>query len=1236
MRSLFPNSFDLRLLRGPRAEQFNSAPDAFQQLVGDGLKSMVDHHAEVSTTKGIDGSIDVFIEGNCQLTEPFDGLPLPLIIECKSHDDSLGRVAENILAEWGKLSKKLQGQAKENWPGLFTPWKRARGYAYCVSANIPNKQTRSNLQSNIKDFFDSLEPSQRPPIDEIRILDWSDLRGWFDKITSIADAWLGVGLDLILDHKNYCDGLSGFRKYLLASELPFVPPEDDSPLHPDKLLKRLEESVNQRGVMLVGAGGIGKTRTSFEVANRAKAQGWRVLHVLPGEPGITAEDLSEIVLPNPIRTLLIFDYIDQMQRLDLGSIRRSLLPEVNKRGGQLTFLANSRPLWMKTSNPERDELFTVFPLRPSEEQTARVTETVIYRVAPKACNIVGHDEVKRICGGRAIIALLVARELERRAEAGTLPDLDTRTLRTGDLVQWLRRRLMEDKMIRSVTVESLSLAPVKPDSSMVAAAAALACAPGEEEFLVAVAESSISTLSGDVSIAQYLIPLLLELGWLEKHNLEVSTAHDVVADEVFDQTLRINSFVRRLELEAVLSSALLLPRSLGRFATTFGRVIGAIKNEDALRELQNAAVEWMRKNSTELAKCISSGSSDLTSYALGAVLDGPPWDAIAIELWDELFAPWLDQYGNQREARHILYKGLKNVAEGQDILLIEVALKWLDLYSANSEDAILEASYVLGPLISRRDLKEDQAARAVEYAEAWLDKFRQDLSASYVFGSLLGRNDLKEDQVTRIVEHADTWLDKFRQEAPTARYVLGWLLGRNDLKEDQVTRIVEHADAWLVRFRQEDLSASYVFGSLLGRNDLKEDQVTKAVEHADAWLDKFRQDLSASYVLSLLLSRNDLNTIELKSKLKQTISYACEWLIKHHAKFDAGFVLPPLLKRKELDEQQSRIIVEKAISWLNDFFNTQDAEFVLKNLLNNSAVPRKNLLDLLHAALKMLQSRLDDKKADYILHWCLRTKVYEPHLDRELLLLAIQWLDIHFKNPDADFVWNRVLRRREVSDKDWKRIAKYAFLWLEGKTIDTPQIDFTLNSILSRTYLLEPLDQEVILKLVINWLEKNASSKEKALMVKRIPFLLNKLSVDQQLINDLKAKLHAEPEYTEPEPVDAFSKLIKRLNYLAFNPAVQIEPEELTEVCQTVSEKAQVSPQSSSYAVAPLLVLGLRLGEPHLTNVKDVAATILNDDRLPTHKRQRIVRLCEGFLEKKAFPDEDEAVKTLKEIKLFD
>jgi hypothetical protein len=326
----------------------------------------------VAPTKGRDGAIDAFVEegdGSAALAD----LTAPQIIECKDHDDHLPGVQANVRAGWSRVAENLTRQAGLGWPGAFQPWRRVRSYVYCVSAVLANQQERDKLQSAISTCFEALPADQRPPIEAIRILDWGDLRHWLDTLPRVADGWLGTSLPLVLSHGEYCASLTGFRRYLRPEVLPFIAPEQGANTQPEAILSRLETLAGSGGVLLKGVGGVGKTRTALEVGHRAEAKGWRVLHALPGEPGVTVEEIAEVLLSGSAPTLLVFDYLDQMPNLDLGSLHGRLLPEAQRRGLRLALLANMRPAALRQSNGARDTLFKKeldYPARSAQGRLA--------------------------------------------------------------------------------------------------------------------------------------------------------------------------------------------------------------------------------------------------------------------------------------------------------------------------------------------------------------------------------------------------------------------------------------------------------------------------------------------------------------------------------------------------------------------------------------------------------------------------------------------------------------------------------------------------------------------------------------------------------------------------------------------------------------------------------------------------------------------------------------------------
>jgi hypothetical protein len=738
MSRSFPQHFDLRLFDGPRAKQFVKPEDAFQQLIGDALKEMAGPCAHISPTKGRDGSIDSFVAERAPLSGPFSHLPLPLIVECKTHE-TVENVDRNILVQWGRMKSKLTKQALNGWSDSFEPWLKARGYAYCVSAHIQNKNLRDKLTEAIQTFFASLPTEQRPPIEFVRVVDWSDLRQWLETLPHVSDAWLSIELELILDHATYLSSLTGVPEYLLSSKLHFVPPADDSPFLPDHILNELEGTHDERGLLLFGAGGVGKTRTVVEVGTLAANKGWRVLHVLPYEPGLTTQDIARVVLPyHGSRTLLIFDYLDQMQTLDLGGIRHLLIPEAAKRGIRLRLLANSRPAWMALASPDRDQMFRVTEIRPTQSQRAALTASIASTIAPTACRLIGQEEVIRLCGSRAIIAVLVARELESRAHADLLKDINIGSFRSGDLSEWLQRRLRENSL--SVKGEADSLEPIRPKEPMAAAAAVLGCIPDSLANLELAAESVYDyfrrkTAKGD---AKFLVQSLIRLGWLETNESGISTAHDVVADEVLDQTIHTDSMIFENEFSAVLSSVLRIPEAIGRLGTALRRVIGAVQNEEVAREIGEFQQRWLMANATALSNILRAEDSDVIDYALDASLARATSDDSTIPGTDEDVSLWLEQ-----------------------------------------DHPPLDAGFAIPPLLERTDLSVEDSERATDFALLWLAKYHTALEAGFVLKVLLQRRNLSAEDFEKATDFALLWL-KLHQNTLEAGLVLESLLEHMD------------------------------------------------------------------------------------------------------------------------------------------------------------------------------------------------------------------------------------------------------------------------------------------------------------------------------------------------------------------------------------------------------------------------------------------------------------------------
>jgi hypothetical protein len=1229
LRRIFPNKYDLEEIKkygAARACQFSDSRDAFQQLVGDALRySFGNDYVFSSLTSGQDGSIDSYVENYSNSPfPPFDKMELPIIVECKSNQPS-DRIDENIQQEWDRLKKKLIKQSENGWAKLFVPWKSAGSYVYCVSANItPARYIK--LTGEIKGFFDGLPPERRPPIENVLVLDWGKLRHWFNDIPQLCDLWLGINSSVILEHQRFRDSLEGFKQFLLPDRLGFVEPEPEAAFHPQKIFQRLKSGTEKNNILIVGAGGVGKTRTSTEVAALAAKEGWRVLHVLAaGESEVENEDLAEAVLPYsgtfPGKTLVIFDYVDQMNKLDLGYIRRSLIPEAKERGNELVVLANSRPGWMKLQNPERDELFFEVELKPSESQREKITGKVIDEIAPKACEKLGRDLVKELCGERSIIALLIALELERRAAGRGITKEEVSGIRQGDLVIWLRKRLSEGGFVAVQDNRGMAY----PEPWLIISAAVLACAPERKDFLLDIADE-VRRATGANENSEFIVDTLINLGWLERTSGFFSTPHDVVADEVFDQAVHFEKYVHRDPLRQILTPSASHARCLGKFATTFERVLGAIHDEETYGRVKQEAETWLSENAAGLGEFLVSANSGESSYSIGAVLSGDLWRENALDNWSELVNPWLSRHGTEKEARHLLYKGLKKISSIEKIDLLNLALNWLNTYSQESE-----ADYIIGSLLTRKELTREQAEQAIKYAFDWLkeDNNYLKLGSQFVLRSLLEREELTKEQPKKAIEYAFDWLEEDNNYLKfEARFVLQPLLSRKELTKEQPKKAIEYAFDWL----EEDnnylkFESQFVYNQLLTREELTKVEAEKAIEYAFKWLkeDDNYLKLEASFVLPLLLARKELT----EEQAEKVIEYALKWLRKDATALilEAGFVLPPLLLKIEDFDAKAAELILKSVHWLEKYFDTQDAEFVIRKLFKRKDVDRRTLEDLIRAALERLKRRLNDEEATYLINSCLRPKIENIGLEIERLKVAVDWLKLNPLSEDAEFVWNKVLRNNFTTDKDWEETSNIALRWL--KTRDFSEVDYTINSLLTRPNLLSVENFRYVIERGLEWITANRESKTAReisgiynkikLALKNSPNQIQPENLVSEL-NDIAGQTTAIKQISEKKKIgQRFWQVKNRLETLAQDSIIVIDAAEMKEICEVIEKQLSYSAKSASYTIMPLLLAGLRCEKDIFEIVSKTVELLMSAQNLSDAYKEEVTLIISTLLQQNLF-----------------
>ena len=1027
----FGEAFTPLQWQGVRARQFSDEADAFQQLVGDALRNSFREAAVVSPTRGKDGGIDAWLRDGGAPSARFRDFSVPLIVECKQHDAASPGLARNIEQAWHRVASKLASKAAAGWPGDYAPWKDARGYLYCVSVRLRTPAEREALEAQIRAFFAGLADEQHPPIapPQIRVWDWGDLAHWFRESGRLADEWLGLDWPDLVDHASYrarigqtLDGrLQSFRGYLLEEHLPFVTPETGDALHPDQLLSRLAQGEN---LILLGEVGIGKTRTTFEVAERAAAAHWRVLHLNPSEREIDLRSMAKELLRHAGETLAVVDYIDQFQHFDARFWHTTLLPEAAARGARIALLANARPAGstQALSVLQESGLFTTLVMSPTPERRQRVTGMIEDCLCPTAIGVLGRERVREQCGPRPIIAMFIGRELESLARTGALNAALAAAVRPGDLMSWVSRRLREAGLVaapQNALWDSVSVPP-----GLCAATAVLAAAPLYDSELVAVASATLAERpGGDNAAASRIVEALCQGGWLELGDRgDWRTPHDAVADEALRRLLGAD-----LGLLPALLAGASSGRPLGRFAVSLGRLVGST---DASAEvIAGAAAEWLRQQASAIGAKLATIESDTAAYALGGVFDCPPWTEVALRAWQQLVQPWINAHGTELSARHLLHRGLKRLTAEDSAHLLAPARAWLAKHGETSD-----AGFVLAPLLAwSAEQLGDAQGEVLSRAREWLEKYRKTPDAEFVLHTLLGwLSERLGDAQGEVLSRAREWLEKHR-ETFEARFVLDPLL------------------AWST----ERLGDSQ--GEVLSR--------------AREWLEKHREAPEADFVLNPLLAWTEQRLG--KETQGKVLNWARQWLTEYRETPDAGFMLDPLLawSAERLGDAQGEVL-SRACEWLEKHSDTLQADYVLSHMLPQRKVTAAQRRKWTSRALILAREREVIGEETHLLKALLQAAARYPDEmpSSDIVCFSGEWLDRHPTHPEKGFVFARLLRLVWLPDDAWTRVATAA-LDLLGSRPSAHDDDYLLNGVLNRIELLETIRVSQWLDFACRWIE---------------------------------------------------------------------------------------------------------------------------------------------------------------------
>lgn len=864
----------------------------------------------------------------------------------------------------------------------------------------------------------------------------------------------------VISHRTYVERLADFELNLTSGTLPFLAPSGH-PSSPSNLLNSLEKS-SHGGILLSGGAGAGKTRTCIEVAELAVDRGWRVFHVVAQGTDVIIPDIAGAVLRDTTPAIVILDNLNEqlLAGVDLTAIRRNVLETAERYGVRVGVLASARPGWLRRApTPVRSELRKIFePVSICDDisHLRAVSQRIAERAAPNAYARFGQD-LFEICGHRPTIALLIAHEVEARIKEGrTVPSIDR--LRAGELLGWLEMRLAEDELETKAEGEGFQLVTSSPELQACAAAAA-AC-PQPRRDIDEAAKRVLEFNSRDGTRANGIIDRLLDMKWLEYHEPYVRAAHDVVIDQLLENTLapQAELSVDHQAADAIQQASLGRARTVGIFAGHLGRLLHDLALDDDDRGLAQYCEDWLLQHADQIGKVLKEAHPYEGSYALGGILTGPPWAAATIRAWDRIVMPWMEEFGQKSDAQHLFYVALPKLDGDQAEYLSHEAIKWLDSHLHRPQ-----AQFVLSRLLARPDLTTAAAKDVIRRGLAWLSEYDEIPEAQFVLQKLLRRRDLAHDDAILAITHALVWLS-IHTGTSEARFVLDTLLQRRDMDAQSRSQVVHDAFVWL---DSQDCSFEerFVLRPLLRRRDLAPSEAAKAISYSLSWLEAHTQSDEIRFVLQPLLQRTDLSA----NDAALAISHSLSWLSKYNQDLHADFVINSLLSRPDLTSEDSSHAMSFAFTWLSFHGQTGQAPHVLSKLLEREDLSTHDLGHAAHSIVAYLETA-----GRAIPPNSLVSVLRRPDLSSEIASVIVDhactWLDENAGGTEVGAMLQALLGRPDIDDSRQALLRDHTFAWLRNKVSST--ISGSRMRLVLDHFAPSPLPADTA-ALIENWIGRN-------------------------------------------------------------------------------------------------------------------------------------------------------------------
>jgi len=959
-----------------------------------------------------------------------------LVIECKYIGD--GGFAE-ARKRWREVAAKLETHLADlegptKGQAQYRPWYETdlpiHRFVFCVSSLLSNLDQRDELTGEIRQTFAELA-SRKSHLSHlanlsITLFDWGDLETRLRKNPYLLFRWFPATRPFGLVPLDESVESGTLRSYLSSAKLPYysrgqhlatipAPAGVDIPGE-DALLDRLGGG-EFTGLVVTGAGGVGKTRLSLEIGRRAQERGWTVLRVRSRLQEDSLHALGERLTP-AARVLLVIDYIEtQRDFAELVEILNDLNDTFHF---NVRYLASCRTSYYQAvaaTSRHREVDISPHGLTRAADWFEGYRSGIVRHILGRSGLEVSGKHLA-VCRDMPVLAVLLT-YLHATGRGDELECL----LEEEDFAKWVAKRVQLSFPGASIDRKLATLMALFPVPDALATQGAL------QDY-------------------RLLLDPLATDGWIEKLGPTATseghvwaTAHDVLADQVLLSYLRT------------------IPQTVEHFADellTFAARARCLRS--ALLSLQRLAdqpeaqtVDWSHLITRQIDSN-PSGWREVRNLVIHIALLSPTeqiallvgrdevWGGIEEEVDFQNRVGWLARWAVEEGAEVIspdhrailtswVEKAARRVSRSNFVLTWGVqfapesvhgpALEWI-----LARPKLFQTHYLLVAWLEK-GLPSDEIKDSVM---RWLEKFPRDTHLSFVVAAWLEA----KGELELVREPIRGWLED-HAAIPDAQFVYhAWLEAKGELE-----LVGEPIRGWL-KDQAAIPEARFVYSAWLeakGELDLVREPIR-------GWLEDHAKTPEAGFVYT--------EWLEAKGELELVREPIRGWLEDHAKTPEAGFVYRAWLDAKgELE-----LVREPVRRWLEDHAKTPEAGFVYRGWLD-----AKGELEVVREPIRgWLKERAANPEAGFVYCGWLDAGGEKESIEAWMK----DWLALHGRAADADFLFRAWLD----AGGDFYVIREPALLWL-SENYDKPEAVYLTKKLARQPNL--PLDT---VRHILAWCRK--------------------------------------------------------------------------------------------------------------------------------------------------------------------